>query len=152
ANKRRLTDAFVRTVRGDPDRVILYWDTLQYGLALSVQPTGHRSWKCVYTAKRSPRWIHLGNARAIPLVDARRLAARIMVQVAEGGDPYADRLALRGRRSFEQVAKRYLEEHARKRNKSWRQAEALVSRYLLPRWATLDIGSIRRPDVKSAIA
>ena len=75
-----------------------------------------------------------------------------MVQVAEGGDPHADRLALRGRGSFEQVARRYVEEHASKRNKSWRQADALVTRYLLPRWAKLDIGSIRRADVKAAIA
>jgi integrase len=50
------------------------------------------------------------------------------------------------------VAKRYVEEHARKRNKSWRQADALVARYLLPRWAKLDIGSIRRADVKAALA
>src|SRR5262249_38035211 len=61
-------------------------------------------------------------------------------------------LALRGRGSFEQVAARYVEEHARKRNKSWRQADALVAKYLLPRWAKLDIGSIRKADVKAAIA
>ena len=49
ANKRRLSDAFVKTVRADPDRVIVYWDTLQHGLALAVQPSGHLAWKCVYT-------------------------------------------------------------------------------------------------------
>ena len=140
-------------MRPDPDRVVVYWDTLQHGLALAVQPSGHRAWKCVYTVRRrGPRWYHLGDARAISLADARRLAGKIMVQVAEGGDPHADRLALRGRGSFEQVARRYVEEHASKRNKSWRQADALVARYLLPRWAKLDIGSIRRADVKAAIA
>ena len=57
ANKRRLSDAFVKTVRPDPDRVIVYWDTLQHGLALAVQPSGHRAWKCVYTVRgRGPRW------------------------------------------------------------------------------------------------
>ena len=50
------------------------------------------------------------------------------------------------------MARRYVEEHARKRNKSWRQVDALVAKYLLPRWAKLDIGSIRRVDVKTAIA
>jgi integrase len=130
----------------------LYWDTHQHGLALAVQPTGHRSWKVIYRANRGPRWVHLGNAGAIPLTDARRLAAKIMVQVAEGGDPYADRLALRNRGSFEQVAARYVTEYASRKNKSWRQAQTLVARYLLPRWAKLDIGSIRRADVKSAIA
>jgi integrase len=152
-NKRRLSEAFIQTVRPDPDRAIVYWDTLQRGLALLVQPSGHRAWKCVYSIRqRGPRWYHLGDARAVALIDARKLASKIMYQVAQGGDPHADRLALRGRGSFEQVARRYVEEHARKRNKSWRQADALVTKHLLPRWAKLDIGSIRRADVKAAIA
>ena len=152
-NKRKLTDAFVKTVRPDPDRVIVYWDTLQHGLALTVQPSGHRAWKCVYTIRgRGPRWYSIGNAGSISLTEARRLAGKLMVQVAEGKDPHADRLALRGRGSFEQIATRYVTEHASKKNKSWRQADALVARYLLPRWANLDIGSIRRVDVKTAIA
>jgi integrase len=151
-NRRRLTEAFAKTVGSDSTRSV-YWDTLQRGLALAVQPSGHRAWKCVYTIRgRGPRWYHLGNARAITLANARKLASRILFQVAEGKDPHADRLALRGRGSFEQVAKRYLEEHARKRNKSWRQADALVRRYLTPRWAKLDVGSIRRADVKAAMA
>jgi integrase len=137
-NRRRLSEAFAKTVRGE---------------ALRVQPSGHRAWKCVYTIHgRGPRWYHLGSAGAITLADARKLASRILFQVAEGADPHADRLALRGRGSFEQVARRYVEEHARKRNKSWRQADYLVRTHLLPRWAKLDIGSIRRADVKAAIA
>jgi integrase len=152
-NKRRLSDAFIKTVRPDPERAVVYWDTLQRGLALTVQPSGHTAWKCVYTIRgRGARWYHLGDARAIALADARKLTGKIMYQVAEGQDPHADRLALRGRESFEQVVARYAEEYARKRNKSWRQADALVTRYLLPRWAKLDIGSIRRADVKAAIA
>jgi integrase len=140
-------------VRPDPDRTVMYWDTLQRGLALRVEPSGHLAWKCVYSIRgRGSRWFSIGNARAVSLADARKLASKIMYQVAEGKDPHADRLALRGRGSFEQVAKRYIEEHAKKKNKSWRQADALVARYLLPRWAKLDIGSIRRADVKAAVA
>src|SRR5262245_63657828 len=153
ANRRKLSDAFVKIVRGEPDRIVVYWDTLQRGLALRVQPSGHRAWKCVYTIRgRGPRWYSIGNAGAITLTDARKLASKILYQVAEGKDPHADRLALRGRGSFEQVAKRYVEEHASKRNKSWPQADYLVRTHLLPRWAKLDIGSIRRADVKAAIA
>src|SRR5262245_47150823 len=152
-NRRRLSEAFAKTVRGDSTRVVVYWDTLQRGLALAVQPSGHRAYKCVYTIRgRGARWYHLGDARAITLSDARKLAGKAMYQVAEGRDPHADRLALRGRGSFEQVAQRYVEEHARKRNKSWRQADYLVRTHLLPRWAKLDIGSIKRTDVKAAIA
>jgi integrase len=152
-NRRKLSDAFVRTVQGDSDRAVMVWDTLQRGLALRVEQSGHRAWKCVYTIhRRGARWYHLGNARAISLADARKLASKIMYQVAEGKDPHADRAALRGRGSFEQVARRYLEEHAKRKNKSWRQGGTLVRRYLLPLWAELDIGSIKRADVKAAIA
>jgi integrase len=152
-NKRRLSDAFVKTVRPDPERVVVYWDTFQRGLALRVQPSGYLAWKCVYSIRgRGARWYSIGDARAITLSDARKLASKVMYQVAEGRDPHADRLVLRGRGSFEQVARRYVEEHARKKNKSWRQADALVTKYLLPRWAKLDIGSIRRADVRAAIA
>src|SRR5262249_42640681 len=130
-NRRKLSDAFVRTMQPNPDRTVMYWDTLQRGLALKVEPSGHRAWKCVYTIHgRGARWYHLGNARAISLADARKLACKIMYQVAEGRDPHADRLALRSRGSFERVAQRYLEEHAKKRNKSWRQGDTLVRRYL----------------------
>ena len=40
-NHKRLTDRFVRTVKPSPKRV-LYWDTAQKGLALQVEPTGHK--------------------------------------------------------------------------------------------------------------
>ena len=63
-NRRKLSDAFVRTVRPDPDRVVVYWDTLQYGLALTVQPSGHRAWKCVYTS--APDVVHAGTRSATP--------------------------------------------------------------------------------------
>jgi hypothetical protein len=86
-NRRKLSDAFIKTVKHDSDRVVVYWDTFQRGLALAVQPSGHRAWKCIYTIRqRGARWYHLGDARAIALADARRLASKIMYQVAEGGD------------------------------------------------------------------
>ena len=42
-----------------------------------------------------------------------------------------------------------MEQHAKKNNKSWRQADALVSKYLLPRWGDAD--STRRADVKAVM-
>jgi integrase len=152
-NRHKLSDAFIKTIRPDPERAIVYWDEIQRGLALLVQPSSHMAWKCVYTIRgRGPRWYSISNARAISLNDARKFAGKIMYQVAEGQDPHADRLALRGRGSFEQVARRYVNEYAKKRNKSWKQAAALVAKHLLPRWGKLDIGSIRRADVRDAFA
>jgi integrase len=149
-NKRKLSDAFLRSVKPDTQRVTMVWDTKQAGLVLAVQPTGHRSWKAVYSLHSRPRWYHIGNADAIGLADARKLASRVMFEVASGKDPHSDRIADRGNGTFEELAERYLNEHAKKKNKSWRQADFLVRKYLLPRWGKLT--SITRRDVEILFA
>jgi integrase len=128
------------------------WDTRQQGLALRVRPTGARSWKVIYSRHGRSRWLHLGDANAIGLADARQLAAEAMLAVARGGDPAADKKAERSRGTFEELAARYLVEYAQKRNKSWRQADRLVRKHLLPLWAKLQAAAITRTDVKSAMA
>src|SRR5258708_4487410 len=123
-NKRKLTDLFVASVKPE-QRTVLVWDTKQSGFALAVMPTGHKAWKCIYHHGGRPRWYHIASVDAIGLADARRLANRIMLQVAEGADPQAERTADRGKGTFAELATRYREEWARKRNKSWRQPAAL---------------------------
>src|SRR5215469_17496507 len=124
AMKRRLTELFVRKAKGR-DSAYLVWDTHQRGLALRVLPTGNRSWVTVYSRFGRPRWLHLGNAGAIGLADARMLAAEAMLAVAKGKDPAAERKAERGAGTFAELAARYVE-HAKSRNKSWRQGARLV--------------------------
>jgi integrase len=130
----------------------LIWDTKQAGLVLRVQPTGHRSWYCVYRHHARPRWHRLGNADAIGLADARMLTAEIMLQVAKGFDPAAEKRAERSKGTFEELATRYAEEHAKRHNKSWRQAAALVTRHLIPKWGKLQATTITRSDVKMVMA
>jgi integrase len=124
---------------------------LQRGLVLQVQPSGHRSYKLIYRHHARPRWYHIGAADAIALADARKLAAGIMLQVLQGVDPQAARKAQRGTDTFEELAARYCAEYAQKKNKSWRQADRLVTRYLLPRWGKLRAADITRGDVKATI-
>jgi hypothetical protein len=45
---------------------------------------------------------------------------------------------------------RYLEQHAKKHNKSWKQADALVRRLALPRWGKLQASTITRGDMKAS--
>ena len=145
ANKRTLSDVFLRSVKPDPERVTMWWDDKLRGLVLAVQPSGRKSWKAVYSHGR-PRWYHIGSADALGLADARKLASRIMFQVAEGKDPVADRVAERGHGTFAELAERYLNEYAKKKNNSWRQADFLMRKYLLPKWGKLS--SVTRRDVE----
>jgi integrase len=151
AQKRRLTELFVRKVRSR-DNAFLVWDTHQRGLALRVWPTGKKSWNVVYSRRGRPRWLYLGDANAIGLAGARTLAAKAMFAVAEGKDPAAEKKAERGAGTFADLAAKYLEQHAKKHNRSWRQADALVRRHVLPRWGKLQAASITRSDIKQIMA
>jgi integrase len=130
-------------------RPFLVWDDYQRGLALQIQPSGYRAYKLIYRFHNRPRWYHIGAADAIALADARKLAAKLMLQVIEGKDPAAEKRAERGTGTFAEVAHRYVEEYAKKRNKSWRQADTHVRRYLLPAWGSLTAQSITRSDVRA---
>ena len=147
---RRAKLSVVTVSRSRPaERPVLIWDTKQAGLALSVQPTGSRSYKVIYRHHGRPRWLTLGDARAISLSDARVMAAEVMLAVAKGGDPAAEKRAQRHRGTFAEVAERYVTEYACRHNKSWEQADALVRRFLLPRWGKLPAHSIGRADVRA---
>src|ERR1019366_1291157 len=150
-NKRNLTELYIKKT-APRERTFLVWDTFQRGLALQVRPSGHRAWKCVYTHHGRPRWYHIGNAAAIGLSDARKLARRVMFQVAEGKDPAAEKKAERSKGTFEELATRYVEEYAKRKNKSWKQADALVRRHLIPRWGKLQAADVSRSDVKAMMA
>ncbi|MGC1827952.1 MAG: Arm DNA-binding domain-containing protein, partial [Pseudolabrys sp.] len=119
---------------------------------LQVRPSGHKAWKAIYAHRGRPRWYHLGNAGAIKVTDARKLASRIMFNVAEGKDPAAERKAHRSKGTFEELSERYVAEYAKRKNKSWQQPDKLVRKHLLPRWGKLHATAITRSDVKAAAA
>lgn len=149
-NRRKLTSLHVQ--RAAPRaKTYLIWDTIQRGLALRVEPTGSRSYKLIYRFHGRMRWLHLASASAIALADARLLAQEHMLSVARGRDPAAEKKAERGRGTFEELSARYVAEHSSKRNKSWKQAERLVQRNLLPRIGKLQAHLVTRADIKAAI-
>jgi integrase len=151
AHKRNLTELYVRKLQPGAAAFVV-WDTRQRGLAIRVQPSGSKAWKCIYSRHGRPRWLHIGDAGAIGLAGARTLAAEAMLAVARGKDPAAEKKAERSKGTFEELANQYVEQHAKKANKSWRQGDALVRRHALPRWGKLQAASITRSDVKAMMA
>jgi integrase len=149
-NRRKLTDLFVST-RKPQARDELIWDIKQPGLVLSVRTTGKKAWKVIYRFHGRPRWLHLGDIRSLGLADARQMAAEIVLDVIKGKDPVAERKAARMTGTFADLAGQYVELHAKKHNKSWRQAEKLVARNLLPRWGKLKADAVTRADVRAAM-
>jgi integrase len=93
-NKRRLTVSYVEKLEPS-EKTFLVWDGFQRGLALSVSPTGRKTWLVVYSFRGRARWYTIAAADAISLPAARQLAAEIMLEVIKGGDPQAEKIAKR---------------------------------------------------------
>jgi integrase len=147
---RRLTDRIIRSFTPELGRRVFYWDEFQRGLGLVIHPSGRKTFKLVYRHGGRPRWYNLGDA-SIGVAGARKLAAGILLQVAAGRDPAAERLADRRAGTFGELAARYVAEWSRKRNRSWKQADALVRKHLLPRWGHVRAREITRADVRAAV-
>lgn len=150
-NRRKFNDLLLKRLKPRASTFRM-WDTQQRGLLVQVQPSGNKIWKVVYHFGGRARWYTIGPTNAIALADARRIAARIMLAVLEGRDPQADRTAERSKGTFEELAARYVNEHAKKNNKSWAQADRLVQRYLVPKWGKLQAANIARSDVETLLA
>jgi hypothetical protein len=91
----------------------MVYDTYQRGLALSVEPTGRRSYAFVYQFGGKSRWYNIGlafdryGARGIGVDEARGAAAQMLARVLQGADPQAERLAGRRGGTFEELTERY---------------------------------------------
>jgi integrase len=139
-----LTELFVRKTKA----IGTTWDTQARGLGLRVRESGNRSYCVVYSRHGRLRWYTIGNAKTIPLANAREEATEVMLKVMRSLDPAADKKAERGAGTFAELHERYLEV-AKKNNKSWKQANALIRRHAIPKWGKLQAAAISRGDIKA---
>ena len=147
--RQRLTEFAVANLK-PAKRVYLVWDAKQEGLALAVHPTGRRVWKFIYSFQGRARWYTIGSANKVGIAAARMMARKLGGEVAHNRDPQAEKMAAaRGGDTFTRLAKLYVDDYAKKNNKSWAQADALVQKYLLPRWGRMSAADVRRQHVKT---
>jgi hypothetical protein len=152
--KHKLNDPYIKSLKPGT-RPYLVWDEKTAGLAIQVQPSGHLSWKFIYSRRGRPRWYNIGKADIDKpaIAKARIEADRLRVLVDNGKDPAADKTAQRGADTFEELATKYVVQYAStaQGNKSWQQADSLVKKHLIPKWRKSKAADITRSDVKTLI-
>lgn len=135
-----------------PARRTLFWDAREPGLALQIQPTGHKSYKLIYRFEGRVRWYNIGSTTKVDLKDARAAARRGRARVTLGHDPQAERVmrrrsALSGER-FRDVCARYLEQEGKKQ-KAWKQGADARRRHVLPKIGDKGIAEVTRADIEA---
>lgn len=98
-----------------------------------------------YRCGLKQRRLRLGVHPRISLAQAREKALEALRHVDEGIDPAARRRQLGTR--VETVCEDFIRQHARPRNRSWKEAERILQRELVAAHGQRDIREIKRGDI-----
>jgi integrase len=140
-----LTDAKVAALKPPASGQQEHQDSRVTGLRLRVGAGGTKTW--IYRARAGGRTINkkLGTFPAMSLGDAREAALKMMEAIARSGS--ADLIE----RTFGALAEHWIKHVAKPKNRSWRNQERTLQRYVLPRWRDRKIADIRRSDVRDLV-
>lgn len=151
--RHHLTDGFARKL--DPtgtDRV--YWDSTLPGFGLRVTARGRKRWLVAFRSGGQGRRMYFGDPSIVAVKLARMKAKEILVRVALGGDPWAEREQAKreaeARKTLRQLAEAWTQD--RETRGAWR-AETLRSvghalEVVLERFGQRGLDDLRRRDLE----
>jgi integrase len=125
-----------------------FWDDSHPGLVVRVHESGRKVFQFRYrTITGVKRRMPLGNYPATSLATARKKARRVRKKLDDGDDPAAEKAARKAAPAFAELAVSYIEHHAKRHKRSWREDQRQLDRDLLPAWKQRKAGEIKRADV-----
>jgi len=150
----RLTQGVVNSVAAGPSKVRLA-DHEVKGLFLRITPAGAKSYVLRYSIGPKRGEAVIGDARGITLVDARKKALELLAGVAlRGADPLVERAAarraaeLRANNTIEALLDDYLADGDRRKSpRTMVNERYLLRRYVLPRFGSQPLETIRRAEI-----
>ena len=145
----RLTAAAVQRIKAPASVRVEYWDAILPGFGLRVTENGVKSWFMMYRVDGRRRRYTLGTYPKVSLAKARERAQTAFDRIDEGGDPAGEKTDRRRARldTVEGVVDLFIERYAKRKNRTWKQTEALFKSHVLPFWGKRDIATIRKRDV-----
>jgi integrase len=125
-------------------------DTAIEGFALRITAGGAKSFIWEGRIKGRTRRITLGQYPDLSVAIARAQAHRMRAAIAEGRDPSEERHAEHSQPTFANLVGAYFERHAKqhKRERSVRDDEWCLAKYVPPSWRTRRLSDIDRDEVE----
>jgi integrase len=123
-----------------------YFDQELPGLTLRVTERGAKTWTVMYRHRGRLRRLTLGSASILAPAAARARARDVLYAAGKGSDPATEKSEGRSAETLQELAKLYIDKHARPRKRSWRADRNLLDRKILPRWRHRAIVDITRRD------
>ncbi len=146
----KLTKRFVEAVEPESRDVVL-WDSDLKGFGLRVKPSGRRTYLIQYrNAQGRSRRLTVGLHGRLTPDQARQEGRRLLAEVELGNDPAEQKSAVKSAPTVEDLAERYLREHAepRKKPKSVANDRLLLRKHILPTLGQRRVSDVTRADVE----
>src|SRR5918993_842319 len=126
-----------------------FHDAEMVGLMLRVTPAGSKSWAMLYRRPGSGQRarITFGSYPAVTLAVARERALATKAALARGEDPGAKKQAQKQFETFNTLADRYIEMHAKRHKRTWARDAELLARDVRPRLGETRLDAIIKRDI-----
>lgn len=160
--KKRLIKGVVGKLEPGPSRYIV-WDDRLSGFGVRVGPSGEKTFVLKYRFPSGRagkvRWYTIGAySDDLPPDRARERAELLRGDIRRGVDPMGELQeqrreaeAERNAPTVEHVCRDWIERVAKKKNRTWKEAERVVNRYVVPKLGSRLIASIRRADINDVL-
>src|SRR5262249_28542485 len=122
--RRNFTEFLLRSLRPREKKYEI-WDDDVKRLCVRVLPNGTMTFYYVYSFCGRTRWYRVGSID-IGIKEARQKTRRLIIRVDDDDDPQAEKRGKRSAGTFRQLHQRYVEEYAKRSNRSWQVADHLV--------------------------
>lgn len=147
----KITKTLVNNIRleGSAQRQY-FWDTDLRGFGIAVYSSGRKSYVVQYRNREDrTRRLKIGQAGALTPEQARSEARQILAAVDRGEDPLEERQEEREAPTMEELAERYMREHAlpKKKLSSVQRDESILRVILIPALGRRKVADVTRADV-----
>lgn len=111
----------------------IYWDEALRNFGVRVYASGRRTYVCSYRLRRRKRLAVLGRVDVLTLDQARKKAVAYLGKVASNEDPQHEADTTRELRTIRELCAAYIEGHAKKKKKTWKDDESILDRHVIPK-------------------
>jgi integrase len=147
----KLTARDVDALKGTPGKRVEIFDAVVRGLALRVTESGHKSWSVHYRVGGRLRRHTIGTVAQFTLAEARAAAYDAARGAAKGKDAGAEKKATRLGETIGDLAREYVERHAKAKKRSWADDQRMLDVDILPKWKTRKVKELSRRDVRELV-
>jgi integrase len=146
--KARLTDAAVKALVPPATGNRIAYDGELAGFGARVTTAGARSFVLNYrNAAGRERRLTIGSCPPWKVADARKEAERLRRDIDRGIDPLGERKAEKAAPTVNELADRYLAEHAEPKKRTWINDRQMLDRWVRPRLGDLKVKAVTFAEV-----